>query len=80
MEPLDEMEKFYTTITSISEQPASDNVEQKILVTYSISKIADADPLIVLGDDSKKSSIDGVSVVSIDDLIKSKKKKPAGKD
>ena len=80
MEPIDEMEKIYTTITSISEQPASDDVEQKIRVTYSISKIAEADPLIVLGDDSKKSSIDGVSVVSIDDLIKSKKKNPAKKD
>jgi putative transcriptional regulator len=80
MEPIDEMEKLYTTITSISEQPSSDDVEQKILITYSISKIADADPLIVLGDDSKKTSIDDASVISIDDLIKSKKKNPAEKE
>jgi putative transcriptional regulator len=79
MEPIDEMDKFYTTITSISEQPSSDDVEKKIHITYSISKIAEADPLIVLGDDSKKSTIDDASVVSIDDLIKSKKKKPAEK-
>ena len=80
MEPVDEMDKLYTTITSISEKPSSDDVEQKILVTFSISKIAEADPLVVLGDDSKKSTIDGVSVVSIDDLIKSKKKKSLEKD
>jgi putative transcriptional regulator len=80
IEPDDELHKLYTTITSISEQPANDDIEQKIRVTYSISKIAEADPLVILGDDSQKSTIDGVSVVSIDDLIRSKKKKSIEKD
>ncbi|MHA1212774.1 MAG: transcriptional regulator [Candidatus Heimdallarchaeota archaeon] len=64
-----------TTITGISKDSKGNDFTKKIQVTYSISKIAEADPLIVVGGDSAKTSFDGVKVISVDDLIKRKKKK-----
>ena len=72
----DESEKSSTTVTSISETSDAEDYTKKLQVTYNISRIAEADPLLVVGSKEVENyTIDGVPILSIDDLIKKKKKK-----
>ena len=70
----EELKKFKSTITGISEHLSGKDLVEKVEVTYSISKIAKADPLVVVGEEFGKAQIDGYKVVSIDELSKQKKK------
>jgi len=63
-----------TTITGIAEESKKEDVLRKVQVTYSIAKLADADPLVIVSDDTQKTNVDGMKVYSIDELIKQKKK------
>lgn len=73
--PNEEMKNSITTITGITRETKGEDFEKKIQVTYSVSRIADANPLVVVGTDATKTEISGVPVVSIDELLKDKKKK-----
>ena len=41
----------------------------------SVSRIAEADPLVVVGSETQKTKVDNVPVLSIDELLKKKQKK-----
>ncbi|MHA1244464.1 MAG: helix-turn-helix domain-containing protein, partial [Candidatus Heimdallarchaeota archaeon] len=71
----EELQKFKSTITGISEQISRKELVEKIEVTYSISKIAKADPLVVVGEEFDRSLIEGYRIISVDELSKHKKKK-----
>jgi len=71
----EEIQKYKSTITGISEHISQKDLVEKIEVTYSISKIAKADPLVVIGEDFDHSQIEGYRIISIDELSKQKKKK-----
>jgi len=73
---VDESNKSSTTVTGISEEPTREDLEKKVQVTSDISKIADVDPLLVIGSSEKQEelTVDGVPILSIDDLLKKKKK------
>ena len=74
----EELSKSMTTITGISRQLRGKDFANKLLVTYSVSKIAEADPLVVVGGEAKQTTISGVPIISVEDLAKiKKKKKPA---
>ncbi|HUU88335.1 MAG TPA: helix-turn-helix domain-containing protein [Candidatus Glassbacteria bacterium] len=63
-----------TTITGIAEESKKEDVMRKIQVTYSISKLANADPLVIVSSENQKTNVDGVKIYSIDELIKQAKK------
>ncbi|HUU77285.1 MAG TPA: helix-turn-helix domain-containing protein [candidate division Zixibacteria bacterium] len=63
-----------TTITGIAEESKKEDIMKKIQVTYSISKLADADPLVIVSNEAQKTNVDGVRIYSIDELIRQKKK------
>ncbi len=69
-------DKSTTTVTGISEEPTKEDVVKKVRVTYNISKIAEVDPLLIIGssDTPNKLNVDGVPILSIDELLKKKKK------
>ncbi|MFW9921766.1 MAG: transcriptional regulator [Candidatus Thorarchaeota archaeon] len=69
----EEIQNSIATITGITKKSAGEDFVKKIQVTYSISKIADANPLVVVGSGVKQTEISGVPVLSIEDLIKKKK-------
>ena len=71
----EELQKFKSTITGISEQISRKELVEKIEVTYSISKIAKADPLVVVGEEFDRSLIEEYRIMSVDELSKHKKKK-----
>jgi len=71
----EELQKFKSTITGISEQISRKELVEKIEVTYSISKIAKADPLVVVGEEFDGSLMEGYRIISVDELSKHKKKK-----
>jgi predicted transcriptional regulator len=68
---------FNTTITGIAKKLQGSDVVKKIHITYSISKIAQANPLVVVGRETLEKEIEGVPVVSIDNLTKLDKKRKA---
>ncbi len=70
-----EKDKIPTTITGIAEESSKDDIAKKIQITYSVSRVAEADPLIIVGSETPKTNIDGVPIMSIDELIKKKKDK-----
>jgi len=71
---LPEEQHGITTITGIAEESKKEDVMKKIQVTYSISKLADADPLVIVSNEAQKTNVDGVRIYSIDELIKQTKK------
>ncbi len=73
--PYHEKDKIPTTITGIAEESSKDDVAKKIQITYSVSRVAGADPLIIVGSETPKTNIDGIPIMSIDELIKKKKAK-----
>ncbi len=75
----DELEKSITTITGITRKPIGKDFTKKILVTYNVSRIADANPLVVVGSEIDQKEFKGVPILSIDELTKLKKKKDADK-
>ncbi len=75
VDKIDEFEKSITTITGITRKPSGDDFTKKILVTYNVSRIADANPLVIVGSEIDQKEFKGVPILSIDELTKLKKKK-----
>jgi len=71
----DELEKSITTITGITRKGSGNDFVKKIQVTYNVSRIADANPLVVVGSEIDQTEFKGVKILSIDELTKLKKKK-----
>lgn len=71
----DELAKSITTITGITRKSSGNDFTKKIQVTYNVSRIADANPLVVVGSEIHQKEFKGVPILSIDELTKSKKKK-----
>jgi len=75
----DELSKSITTITGISRVLTGEDFAKKLQVTYSVSRIADANPLVVVSGDTKQTEISGVPIISVDELTRMKKKKKQDK-
>ena len=74
IESSDSLTKTPTTITGIACETKSESFVKKIEVTYDVSKIAQANPLVIVGAETKEKKISGVPIVSINELLKEKKK------
>ncbi|MEA2070705.1 MAG: helix-turn-helix domain-containing protein [Asgard group archaeon] len=72
--PEKETKRSDTVITGISRKYNEKEVVKKIRITYSISRITETNPLIVLGENAELKTIQGVPIISINELKDSPKK------